>query len=86
MIGYFDDRWTLRQAIRAVEAKRRDDWERLGWGLLWIVNRMPNFGKQRRPPVKLHQLNPFAKPLPRGKSQASKDAAFNALWDQAEDA
>lgn len=84
MIGYFDDRWTLRQAVMAVTAKRRDDWERLGWGLLWVVNRMPNFGKKRRPPVKLHHVNPFAT-IPR-TSAAAKDATFNALWEQAGDA
>ena len=75
----------MREALLAVKAKRRDDWERLGWGLLWIVNRMPNFSKRSRPAVRMHQVNPFAKIELRRKSPAAKEAAFNALWDQTED-
>ena len=69
----------------AVEAKRRDDWERLGWGLVWILNRFPNFSKSRRAPVRMWQVNPFFQPPATQKSGTTKDAAFDALWDSAED-
>lgn len=26
---------------------------------MWVLNRMPNFGKAPRPPVRLYQLNPY---------------------------
>ena len=65
----------------AVEAKRRDAWERLAWGLMWVVNRMPNFSKRRRPPVRMHQLNPFLKHTGRrsGLSDDGLEMALDAM-------
>lgn len=64
-----------------MEAKRRDDWERLSWGLMWVVNRMPNFSKKRRPPVKIHQLNPLLKKQGRasGLSDDGLELALDAM-------
>jgi hypothetical protein len=54
----------------------------LSWGLLWIVNRMPNFGKRPRPPVRLHQLNPYLRRGPR-RSGLSDDGIERILDNMA---
>ncbi len=63
----------------AVEAKRRDEWERLAWGLMWVVNRMPNFSKRRRPPVRMHHLNPMRQADHSRRSGLSDDGIELAL-------
>jgi hypothetical protein len=77
----------LRDALLALESRRRDEWERLSWGLVWIVNRMPNFSKRSRPPVRLSQLNPY---LPRERggialntANRSAEAALDAWANRA---
>lgn len=53
--------WTLRELCFAVEAKRRDEYERLSYGIYWIVNSMPTFSNRRRPMIHLSRINPFAR-------------------------
>jgi len=46
---------------------------------------MPNMSNKRRPPVRIAQLNPFARAEKLRLSRAAKDAAFNAVWDSVEE-
>ena len=69
----------MRQALAAVEARRRDEWDRLGWSLYWLVNSQPNFSKRPRRLIPFHTFNPFAPRAP--KSQSEKDAGFDACWE-----
>lgn len=84
MLGYFNERWNVRQALAALKAKREDDWARFGLGLYWIVNSMPNFSSKRRQTIPLSRFNPFVKK--RKQSDAARDAGFDAMWAIAEDA
>ena len=77
-MGTFPDFWTLRDGVEALEAKRADDWTRLGWELYWLVNTRPTFGSKPPPTIPMHKLNPFAKPAER--DAAKIDAAFDAVW------
>jgi hypothetical protein len=72
----------LRQALDAVKARRREDWDRLAWGLLWVVNRMPNFGKRPRPPVRFHQLNPMTRLYAAGRRSGLSDDALELALDR----
>jgi hypothetical protein len=81
VIGYFNDRWTLGEALLALKAKREDEWGRLGFALCWVVNSMPNFSKTRRPSIPMHRFNPYLKAVRKKASAAARDAGFDALWD-----
>lgn len=74
----------MRQALAAVDANRRDEWDRLGWALFWLINSKPNFSKRRRRLIPLHAFNPFASRV--SKNQSEKDATFAACWELARDA
>lgn len=74
----------MRQAFAALEARRREEFDRLGWQLFWIINTRPNFAKRRRPTIPLWRFNPLAKRPAR--SAAELDAAFDACWEIAEEA
>lgn len=83
MLGYFDDRWSLRDALDALRAHREEQFDQIGWQLYWIINTRPQFGKVRKPPRPLWHFNPFAKrPKP---TPAEQEAGFNALWKIAAD-
>lgn len=65
--------------MAAVEARRDDDWGRLGFGLYCIVNSMPNMSGRRRRLVPLYKFNPrLQRPRP------SDDAIEAALTRMAE--
>lgn len=70
----------MRQAIQAVETKRQDEWDRMSFGLFWVVNMMPNFSSKRRQPVRLHQLNPFLKR--RGRASGLSDDGLEKALDR----
>lgn len=63
----------------AIEAKRAEEWDKVAWCLMWIVNRMPNFGKRRRPPVRFNQLNPLIARKHGRRSGMSDDELEKAL-------
>jgi hypothetical protein len=85
IVGWFDDRWSLREALAAAEARQRADWDRLSYGVFWVINSMPNFSKSRRRIVRLAEINPYLRAQRRRVSRAALDAAFDACWQQAEE-
>jgi hypothetical protein len=81
IIGYFNDRWTLGEAAAAVQARREDEWSRIGFALCWVVNSMPNFSKTRRTMQPIHKFNPYLKARQHPATDKAKDAGFDALWE-----
>lgn len=67
--------------MRAINAKREDDWSRLGFALCWLVNAMPNFSKTRRPAIPMQRFNPFMRVAKKKNSDLARDAGFDALWN-----
>jgi len=53
--------YSLRELLWAVDAKRQEEWGKLGVGVAWIVNSQPNFSSKRRKMIHPDQINPYAK-------------------------
>lgn len=57
----------------------------MSYGIFWVVNSMPHFGKGRRPVMRLAQINPYLRAERKRVSRRARDAAFDAVWAAAEE-
>lgn len=64
-----------------MDAKRRDEWDRFSFGLVHVLNAMPNFSDKKRAPVRMEDVNPFHEREGRrsGLSDDAMEAALDAI-------